>query len=239
MITVNYSINICLFTGRCTAFCIVTIHFRFRLLATTLLNMNHKLQVKLLSENATLPKKGSPLAAGFDLSSAHDVVIKSGSRGLVKLDISIACPPGTYARIAPRSGLAMKKGIDVGAGVGKLGVFFAFFCVRFECPFDLHDISFFYTVVDADYRGPVGVVLFNFGDEDFEVKRGDRIAQLILEQVCMVEAVKVEELDDTIRGEGGFGSTGVNKDLPAEKKQRTVSPAEMDSKVDPPAAESK
>lgn len=78
----------------------------------------YKLQVKLLSENATLPKKGSPLSAGFDLSSAHNVIIKAGARGLVKLDLSIACPPGTYARIAPRSGLAVKKGIDVGAGVG-------------------------------------------------------------------------------------------------------------------------
>ena len=103
-------------------------------LAFALLNMN-QLQVKLLSENATLPKKGSPLSAGFDLSSAQDTVIQAGARGLVKTDISVACPPGTYARIAPRSGLAVKKGIDVGAGV-----------------------------VDADYRGPVGVVLFNFGD---------------------------------------------------------------------------
>jgi len=165
----------------------------------------NQFQVKLLSENATLPMKGSPLSAGFDLSSAHDTVIKAGSRGLVNLDISVACPPGTYARIAPRSGLAVKKGIDVGAGV-----------------------------VDADYRGPVCVVLFNFGDEDFQVKQGDRIAQLILEQVCMAEAVQVEELDDTVRGAGGFGSTGVDETLDKipEKRQRTISPTETQNKAE-------
>ena len=173
----------------------------------------NRLQVKLLSKNAILPKKGSPLSAGFDLSSAVDTVITAGCRGLVQTDISIACPPGTYARIAPRSGLAVKKGIDVGAGV-----------------------------VDADYRGPVGVVLFNFGEEDFVVKQGDRIAQLILEQICMVDAVQVEELDETVRGEGGFGSTGVDNALEnPEKKQRTVSPTETETEgnVDPPDADDK
>ena len=98
------------------------------------------------------------------------------------------------------SGLAVKKMIDCGAGV-----------------------------VDADYRGPVGVVLFNFGSDDFEVNVGDRIAQLILEQISMVPAVKVEELTETQRGAGGFGSTGVEKALPEEKtdakKQRTISPS--------------
>jgi len=146
------------------------------------------LQVKLLSENAIMPKRGSSLSAGFDLSSSENTIIKAGERGLVKTDLSIACPPGTYARIAPRSGLAVKKFIDVGAGV-----------------------------VDADYRGPVGVVVFNFGVEDFTVEPGDRIAQLILEKVSMVDAIQVEELTDTVRGEGGFGSTGV-------KKQKTSTP---------------
>jgi dUTP pyrophosphatase len=151
---------------------------------------NNFLQVKLLSENATMPSKGSEFSAGFDLSSAEDTIIKSKQRGLVKTDLSIACPPNTYARIAPRSGLAVKKGIDVGAGV-----------------------------VDADYRGPVGVVLFNFGEEDFVVSKGDRIAQLILEEISMVPAVQVEELTETARGEGGFGSTGI-----VAKKARTISP---------------
>ena len=86
-------------------------------------------------------------------------------------------------------------------------------------------------VVDADYRGNVGVVLFNFGPTDFEVSVGDRIAQLILEQISMVPAVQVTELTETERGAGGFGSTGVGKTLnvkedgePEKKVQRTISP---------------
>jgi dUTP pyrophosphatase len=144
------------------------------------------LQIQRLSENAIIPTRGSPFSAGYDLSAAEPTVIKAGGKGIVKTDLSIACPEGTYARIAPRSGLAVKKFIDVGAGV-----------------------------VDADYRGPVGVVLFNFGDEDFVVEKGDRVAQLILEQISMAEAIEVDVLSDTERGEGGFGSTGV-------KKQKTV-----------------
>ena len=137
------------------------------------------LEVKKLSADAIVPSRGSPFSAGHDLSSAENTVIKAGGKGIVKTDLSIACPDGTYGRIAPRSGLAVKKFIDVGAGV-----------------------------VDSDYRGPVGVVLFNFGDEDFVVNRGDRVAQLILEKVSMVEAVVVDELTETERGAGGFGSTG-------------------------------
>ena len=132
----------------------------------------------------------------FQLQLSYFQVIPAGGRGVVKTDISIACPAGTYARIAPRSGLAVKKGIDVGAGV-----------------------------VDADYRGNVGVVLFNFGTEDFTVDVGDRIAQLILEKVNMAPVVEVEELTETERGAGGFGSTGVKEsDAPQAKKQRTISP---------------
>ena len=148
------------------------------------------LKIKLLSEKATMPVKGSELSAGFDLAASENKTIPPNGRALVKTDLSIACPPNTYARIAPRSGLAYKKGIDVGAGV-----------------------------VDADYRGPVGVILFNFGTEDFVVEQGDRIAQLILEQISMAPAVQVEDLDATERGAGGFGSTGV-----ASKKQRIISP---------------
>lgn len=105
-------------------------------------------------------------------------------------------PPGYYGRVAPRSGLAVKNFIDVGAGV-----------------------------IDEDYRGEVKVLLFNFSDQDFQVKTGDRIAQLVCEQVlgrnykkfinpifqiCRPELKEVEELDDTQRGHGGFGSTGVS-----------------------------
>mmetsp|Transcript_25267 Transcript_25267/g.38798 ORF Transcript_25267/g.38798 Transcript_25267/m.38798 type:complete len:195 (+) Transcript_25267:211-795(+) len=149
-----------------------------------------QLLVKRLSTNAVIPTRGSDLSAGYDLSAAKAMTIAPGDRAVVPTDLSIACPAGTYGRVAPRSGLTVKKGIHVGAGV-----------------------------IDADYRGAVGVVLFNLGKEDFEIQPGDRIAQLVLEQVLMVPVVEVEDLDKTVRGSGGFGSTGV-----ANKKQRTVSP---------------
>ena len=145
------------------------------------------MQVKKLVDFATMPVRGSKFAAGFDLASAYDTVVPARGKAIVKTGLAIAIPENTYARIAPRSGLAVKKFIDTGAGV-----------------------------VDYDYRGEVGVVLFNHAEEDFEVKKGDRIAQLILERISMAEAVEATELFDTERGAGGFGSTGV-----AEKKAKT------------------
>lgn len=138
------------------------------------------LLVKKLSEFATLPTKGSKLAAGHDLYAAYDYVIKSKGKEMVKTDLQIAVPSGCYGRVAPRSGLTWKNFIDVGAGV-----------------------------IDEDYRGPVNVILFNFGDQDFEIKRGDRIAQLICERIENTEVKEASDLEDTDRGAGGFGSTGV------------------------------
>eukprot|EP01031_Cornospumella_fuschlensis_P033825 gene33826-40926_t len=146
------------------------------------------MQVKKLTDLAILPTRGSAFAAGFDLSSAYDVVVPRRGKAICKTDLAIAIPPNTYARIAPRSGLAVKNFIDVGAGV-----------------------------VDYDYRGNVGVVLFNHAEEDFVVKRGDRIAQLILERICMAEVEEVEELASTDRGAGGFGSTGVAGEPPQKQ----------------------
>ncbi|NWX37819.1 DUT protein, partial [Notiomystis cincta] len=140
-----------------------------------------RLRFTKLSENAFAPSRGSARAAGYDLYSAYDCVIPPMEKAVVKTDIQIALPSGCYGRVAPRSGLAAKHFIDVGAGV-----------------------------IDEDYRGNVGVVLFNFGKETFEVKKGDRIAQLICERIYYPELEEVETLDDTERGEGGFGSTGKN-----------------------------
>ena len=140
-----------------------------------------KLLVKRLSPHAVLPSRASSGAAGFDLSAAAALVVPARGKALVPTDLSIAVPEGTYGRIAPRSGLAWKNSLDVGAGV-----------------------------VDGDYRGPVGVLLFNHSDVDHAVKAGDRVAQLILERI--VEGAQVEEREElgvTDRGEGGFGSTGV------------------------------
>ena len=139
------------------------------------------LLVKLLSNNATLPKRSSSGAAGYDLASAENVIVPAGNRKVVKTDVSIACPPGTYGRVAPRSGLAVKHFINVGAGV-----------------------------IDEDYRGNIGVVLFNHSDKDFEVKCGDRIAQLIIEVIVTPDVIETDILPDTIRGSNGYGSTGIS-----------------------------
>ncbi|KAM4829291.1 deoxyuridine 5'-triphosphate nucleotidohydrolase, mitochondrial [Thomomys bottae] len=140
-----------------------------------------RLRFVRLSDHATAPTRGSARAAGYDLYSAYDYTIPPMEKALVKTDIQIALPSGCYGRVAPRSGLAAKHFIDVGAGV-----------------------------IDEDYRGNVGVVLFNFGKEKFEVKKGDRIAQLICERIFYPEIEEVQVLDDTERGSGGFGSTGKN-----------------------------
>lgn len=137
------------------------------------------LLVKRLSEKATLPTRGSPLSAGYDLYSAERKVIPAHGKALIDTQISIAVPVGTYGRVAPRSGLASKFMIDTGAGV-----------------------------IDADYRGVVFVLLFNLSDKDFQVEEGDRVAQLILEKIHTAEVLEVQDLDETIRGAGGFGSTG-------------------------------
>ncbi|CAL9701393.1 unnamed protein product [Knipowitschia caucasica] len=134
-----------------------------------------------LSEHATTPTRGSAKAAGYDLYSAYDYLVGPMDKAIVKTDIQIAVPPGHYGRVAPRSGLAAKHFIDVGAGV-----------------------------VDEDYRGNVGVVLFNFNKEPFEVKKGDRVAQLVCERICYPDLQELETLDETERGAGGFGSTGRN-----------------------------
>eukprot|EP00455_Lapot_gusevi_P050339 TRINITY_DN727_c0_g1_i2.p1 TRINITY_DN727_c0_g1~~TRINITY_DN727_c0_g1_i2.p1 ORF type:complete len:189 (+),score=46.74 TRINITY_DN727_c0_g1_i2:40-606(+) len=151
-----------------------------------------RLFVKKLSESATIPTRGSAQAAGYDLSSAREVVIPARGKALVPTDLAIKVPEGTYGRIAPRSGLAWKHHLDIGAGV-----------------------------IDADYRGNVGVVLFNHSEVDFKVNVGDRVAQLILERIALAEVEEVSELDDTERGAGGYGSTGVSAAETSSKKPRT------------------
>lgn len=140
-------------------------------------------QVKRLSGMATLPTKGSDSAAGFDLYAANNATVPPhGGRVLIPTDLAFAICKGAYGRIAPRSGLAVKYGITTGAGV-----------------------------VDADYRGNVSVLLFNHGDAAFEVRVGDRIAQIIFEvllDTSGIQDVGEAELGSTERGAGGFGSTG-------------------------------
>jgi len=123
--------------------------------------------------------RGLSLATGSNLYSTETKIIPTHGKMLFNLQLSDIVPEGTYGRIAPRSGLAVKHMIDVGTGV-----------------------------IDADYRGCVSVLLFNLSNTDFQVNEGDRIAQLIVESICTPEIVKVNTLDNTERGTGGFGSTG-------------------------------
>ena len=150
------------------------------------------LKVQKLSNNTALPKRSTDGAVGYDLCASQDCTIPATSKGLVQTGLAISFSIGLYARIAPRSGLAHKQFIDIGVGV-----------------------------VDGDYRGDVGVVLFNHGDKDFEVKMGDRIVQLILEKIDTPPMEEVQGLDDTIHGLGGFGSTGVNEKKDTSEKNES------------------
>tara|TARA_B100001093_G_scaffold407299_1_gene395920 strand:- start:1059 stop:1493 length:435 start_codon:yes stop_codon:yes gene_type:complete len=143
--------------------------------------MDVTLGVKLNAPLAQLPSRGSQGAAGYDLYAANPepIVVRHSQRALIPTGIQVVLPPGTYGRIAPRSGLAVKKGISVGAGV-----------------------------VDIDYTGDVGILIFNHGSEEFTVTAGDRIAQLILERIVTPEVVELDHVSETRRGCGGFGSTG-------------------------------
>lgn len=139
--------------------------------------------VKLLTETATVPTKGSEFAAGWDLYADEDCCLDpnfDGARKAISTGIAVAIDPDKVGLIWPRSGIAVKCGIDTGAGV-----------------------------IDSDYRGEVKVLLFNHGDKPFRVNRGDRIAQLLIVPACGQTVVVVDEFEGkTARGENGFGSTG-------------------------------
>lgn len=139
------------------------------------------LRVSLLSPKAKVPTRGSSLAAGHDLYSIENVVLKARGRVVVSTGIAVAVPPGYYGRVAPRSGLAVKHGIDTAAGV-----------------------------IDADYRGELKVALFNHSNEDYNITEGERVAQLIIEQIFIGDIQVAESLEDTDRGAGGFGSSGTH-----------------------------
>ncbi|KAI0409442.1 deoxyuridine 5'-triphosphate nucleotidohydrolase [Xylaria palmicola] len=145
------------------------------------LEQSPPLLIKKLSDKARLPTCGSAFAAGYDLYSSQATTVPARGKVLVDTDIAIAVPAGTYGRVAPRSGLASKHSIQTGAGV-----------------------------IDADYRGQVKVLLFNHSDVDYSIAEGDRIAQLVIERIYTPEVVEVAELEESVRGAGGFGSTGAN-----------------------------
>ena len=135
-------------------------------------------QVKLNYEDAQEPTHGSDEAADYDLYSYESETVVPKQIKLIDTGISIRVPEGTYGRIAPRSSVS-KKGILINAGV-----------------------------IDRDYRGPVKIMVHNLSNDNYVINKNDRSAQLILEQIKTPPVELVEELDDTVRGEGGFGSTG-------------------------------
>ncbi len=137
------------------------------------------LLIKKLSPDAVIPTKASPAAAGFDLHAAYDCTINSNDKALVFTDIAISLPDGSYGRIAPRSGLALNNFIQIGGGV-----------------------------IDKDYRGNIGVIIFNHGNSSYQIKKKDRIAQIIVERIFYPKIVLSHSLDETIRDSSGFGSSG-------------------------------
>ncbi len=143
-----------------------------------------KVKFKKLAENAQLPKRMSKDAAGADVCACldEDLLVAAGEVTLVPCGFAMALPKGYEAQIRPRSGLALKNGIGVLNSPG---------------------------TIDADYRGEVKVILANFGKENFVIKNGDRVAQMVIAQVPGVSFECVQELDATERGSGGFGHTRV------------------------------
>ena len=125
------------------------------------------------------PSRSTAHAAGADLHAAEDLTLAPGERRLVPTGLRVAIPPGHAGLVWPRSGIAVRDGIDTMAGV-----------------------------IDSDYRGEVRVLLVNHGREPFRIRRGDRIAQLLVQRVEPAEFVPADGLPESARGEGGFGSTG-------------------------------
>ena len=136
------------------------------------------IQFKRLTKNATIPTRATDGSVGFDLYCTERVDLPPGQRMLLPTGIAMALPHGTCAMVWPRSGLAANRGIDRLAGF-----------------------------IDADYRGELHVSLINHGLDVVEFRPGDRIAQLVV-TYCLTDSVEVDELDDTERGAGGFGSSG-------------------------------
>ena len=140
-----------------------------------------KTNIKKLNPDAIIPKYQSKEAAGFDLHSIEDYTIQSNERVLIKTGISLALELGYELQIRPRSGLAYKNGITVLNSPG---------------------------TVDSDYRGEIMVLLINHSNDEFIIKVGERIAQGVINEIIQADFIEVDNLDETSRGTGGFGSTG-------------------------------
>jgi dUTP pyrophosphatase len=143
------------------------------------------MQIKIINKSShEIPNYETIASAGMDLRAniTESIVLKPLGRTIVKTGLFIELPIGFEAQVRPRSGLAAKKGITVLNSPG---------------------------TVDADYRGEIGVILVNLSNDDFTIENGERVAQLVIAKHERAEWIQVEELSETSRGEGGFGSTGV------------------------------
>jgi dUTP pyrophosphatase len=141
--------------------------------------MAERLEFMRLHTEARLPTRGSLHSAGLDLYAVESLTIAAHARAGVRTGLAVAIPQGFYGRVAPRSGLAIRHGLDVLAGV-----------------------------IDSDYRGEIICALINHGDDPLEIEAGARVAQLIIEAIITPEPAWSEDLSETGRGQGGFGSTG-------------------------------
>jgi dUTP pyrophosphatase len=145
----------------------------------TLIAPMDTLKFQKLHARAILPFRGSQEACGLDIFSIEDITLRSLDRAAIKTGFAVEIPHGFYGRIAPRSGLALKAGIDVLAGV-----------------------------IDSDYRGEIRCILINLGSEEVSIRAGDRIAQLIVESISVLSPVWTNNLTDSKRNQDGFGSSG-------------------------------
>ena len=143
---------------------------------------NLKVKIMKINERAILPHYAHDGDAGVDLYSTEDYVLKPGQRVLASIGIIIAVPQGYEAQIRPKSGLALNHGISVCNSPG---------------------------TIDSGYRGEIGVIAINYSKEEFKIGKGTKIAQLIFNKIEKAEFEEVKDLDDTKRGQGGFGSTGL------------------------------
>ena len=139
----------------------------------------NSLLIQRLSENATIPVRSTEGSAGLDVFASENIIIKPNFQEIVNTDFAIKCPVGTYARLADRSSLALKK-IRLSGGV-----------------------------IDSDYTGPVKIVLHNYGDVEYQILKGDRICQMIITPVSFPQVMEVSKLPHTERDVNGFGSTGI------------------------------
>ena len=142
-----------------------------------------KVKFQRINPIAELPTYAHPGDAGMDIRSIEELTIEPGARALVHTGLVMVLPPGYEAQVRPRSGLALKNGVTVLNTPG---------------------------TIDEGYRGEIGVILANFGSEPFKVEKGAKIAQMVIAPCTRAEIAETDEVDDTVRGTGGFGSSGLS-----------------------------